>query len=51
LIAVAVVLLAGIVVVAAGWFGGNNTALYAGLLITLAGVLTGIQQLLVARRS
>ena len=34
----------GIVVLAVGYFSGYRVAFYAGLLITLAGALIGIQQ-------
>jgi hypothetical protein len=44
LIVIASVLLVGIVVLAAGHFSGNRIAFYAGVFVTLAGVLTGIQQ-------
>ena len=44
LIVIASVLLVGIVVLAAGHFSGNRIAFYAGALVTLAGVLMGIQQ-------
>jgi hypothetical protein len=41
------VLLVGIIVLAAGHFTGSRIAFYAGLLVTLAGVLTGIQRLVI----
>jgi hypothetical protein len=47
MIIIASVLLLGIVVLAAGCFTGGRIALYAGLLVTLAGVLTGVQRLVV----
>jgi protein-S-isoprenylcysteine O-methyltransferase Ste14 len=43
-IVTAVVLLLGIVVLAVGHFSCNRPAFYAGLLITVAGALVGIQQ-------
>ncbi len=51
LLITALVLLAGIVVLAVGYFSGNRVAFYAGLLITLAGVLIGIQQLVVDKHA
>ncbi len=45
------VLLVGIVVLAAGHFSGNRLAFYAGVLVTLAGVLTGIQEVVVNNHS
>jgi len=45
MISIASVLLLGIVVLAAGHFSGNRIALYAGVLVTLTGVFTGIQRL------
>lgn len=45
----ATVLLVGIVVLAAGHYQGNRIAFYAGVLVTLAGVLAGVQQLVVPR--
>jgi len=47
MISIAVVLLLGIVVLAAGFFRGNKSALYAGVLVTLTGVGMGIQRLIV----
>lgn len=44
----AVVLLLGIVILAAGHYADNRVAFYAGMLVTLAGVLTGIWQLLLS---
>lgn len=44
-VAIAVVLLVGVVVLAAGHFLGNRIAFYAGAVIILAGVLTGMQRL------
>ena len=46
MIIVASVLLLGIVVLAVGHFTGNRIAFYAGVLVTLAGVFTGIQRLM-----
>jgi len=51
LIVVACVLLLGIVVLAVGHSSGNRIAFYAGVLVTLVGVLTGIQQLVVHKHS
>ena len=50
IIAMALVCLVGIIVLSAGYFSGNRIALYAGLLITLAGVLTGIVQIVAGKR-
>jgi hypothetical protein len=47
LISIASVLLLGIVVLAAGHFSGNRITFYAGVFVTLAGVLAGIQRLIV----
>ena len=47
LITVALVLLVGIVVLAAARISGNRVAFYAGMLVILIGVLTGIQRLIV----
>ena len=47
MIGIAVVLLLGIIVLAVGFFRGNKIALYAGVLVTLTGVGTGIQRLIV----
>jgi len=41
---IASVLLLGIVVLAVGHFTGNRIAFYAGLLTTLAGVLSGVHR-------
>jgi len=49
LIVIASVMLLGIVILAAGYFTGNRIAFYAGALVTLAGVFTGIQRLVVQR--
>ena len=46
MVSTAVVLLLGIVILAAGHYSDNRVAFYAGMLATLAGVLMGIQQLL-----
>jgi hypothetical protein len=43
------VLLVGIVVLAAGLFSGDRRAFYAGLLITLSGVLDGVRRLTAPR--
>jgi hypothetical protein len=51
LIWISVVLLVGILLVAAGHFTGNRLAFYAGTLVTLAGVFTGIQRLFLHARS
>jgi uncharacterized membrane protein HdeD (DUF308 family) len=51
LIWISVVLLVGILVLAAGYFTGNRLAFYAGTLVTLAGVFTGIQRLFLRDRS
>jgi len=48
-IPIAMVLLAGVVVLAAGYIPSNRIALYAGVFITLAGVLAGIRQLCMRR--
>jgi uncharacterized membrane protein HdeD (DUF308 family) len=45
MIIIASVLLLGIVILAVGHFTGNRIALYAGVLVTLTGVFTGIQRL------
>ena len=47
MISIAVVLLLGIVVLAAGFFKGNKSALYAGVLVTLTGVGMGVHRLIV----
>ena len=47
MIIIALVLLLGIALLAIGFFSGNKIAFYVGILITLAGVLTGIQRLIV----
>jgi hypothetical protein len=47
LITVAVVLLVGVVVLAAARVSGNRVAFYAGMLVILIGVLTGIQRIIV----
>lgn len=44
-------LLVGIVVLAAGHLSGNRIAFYAGVFVTLAGVLNGIHHLVVRNRS
>jgi hypothetical protein len=46
MLVIAVVLLAGVLVLAGGYAAHNRIALYAGLMVTLAGVLTGIWRLL-----
>ena len=46
MIIIASVLLLGIVVLAVGYFKVNHITFYAGLLITLAGVLMGVQRLM-----
>jgi hypothetical protein len=46
-ITVALVLLVGVVVLAAARISGNRVAFYAGMLVILIGVLTGIQRLIV----
>ena len=51
MIIIASVLLLGIVLLATGFFSGNKIAFYVGILITLAGVLTGIQRLIVHGQS
>lgn len=43
---IATVLLLGILVLGWGYFGRSPVGFYAGLLLTLAGVFTGIQKLL-----
>jgi drug/metabolite transporter (DMT)-like permease len=48
-LAVAVILLLGIVVVAYGYGRQSDIALYAGLLITVAAVLVGIVQIVTPR--
>lgn len=45
-----VVLLLGIVILAIGHYSDNRVAFYAGMFVTLAGVLTGIQQLLLSTK-
>ena len=47
----AAMLLPGIVIVTVGYVQPSSMALHVGLLITLAGVLTGILQLLTQDRS
>jgi uncharacterized membrane protein HdeD (DUF308 family) len=47
MISIASVLLLGIVGLATGFFSGSKIAFYAGVLVTLTGVLTGIQRLVV----
>jgi len=42
-------MLLGIVILAAGYFTVNRIASYTGALVTLAGVITGIQRLVVQR--
>ena len=49
MIVIASVMLAGVVILAAGYFTGNRVALFAGGLVTLAGVFTGIQRLIIQR--
>lgn len=51
LVWISAVLLVGILALAVGHFTGNRLAFYAGLLVTLAGVFTGIQRLLLRDRS
>jgi uncharacterized membrane protein HdeD (DUF308 family) len=51
MISIASVLLVGIVVLAAGHFSGNRIAFYAGVLVTLTGVFTGIQRIIVQGES
>jgi uncharacterized membrane protein HdeD (DUF308 family) len=51
MISIASVLLVGIVVLAAGHFSGNRIAFYAGVLVTLTGVVTGIQRIIVQGES
>lgn len=46
LITIALVLLAGIVVLALGHFTGNRIEFYTGLLVILVGVLTGIVRII-----
>jgi hypothetical protein len=46
MIIIASVLLLGVVILAAGYFTGNRISFYAGVLVTLAGVLTGIQRVI-----
>jgi len=43
---VALVLLVGLCVLAFGFFEDNKVVLYAGLVVTLAGVLNGVIQIL-----
>jgi hypothetical protein len=51
MIIIASVLLLDIVVLAAGHFTGNRIAFYAGVLVTLTGIFTGIQRLIVQGES
>ncbi len=51
MISIASVLLLGIVVLAAGYFSGHRVPFYAGVLITLSGIITGIQRLIVQGES
>lgn len=44
-ILIASVLLTGIVLTAVGWSSGNRVLWYIGLMVTLVGVFTGIQRL------
>jgi hypothetical protein len=46
-VAIAVVLLLGIMVLAYGYFYGSKIGLYVGLLVTSAGVLVGVLQLVI----
>lgn len=46
-IGIASVLLLGVIALAGGYFTANRVAFYAGLLVTLAGVMLGILQLVV----
>jgi hypothetical protein len=46
-IALALVLLAGVLLTAQGWFGQNRLALGAGLQVIVAGVLGGILRVVV----
>jgi len=48
-IGMAVVLLLGVLLTAVGWFRPNQDVLGAGLLVTLAGVMTGIVGIVVRR--
>jgi len=45
---IAVVLLAGILVLGVGYGSGHRIWFYAGLLITLAGVLVGVQKIILS---
>ena len=51
MIGIASVLLLGIVLLTAGHSTGNRLELYAGAMITLAGVFTGIQRLVIQGKS
>lgn len=45
MISIASVCLVGIVLIAVGWSSGNRVLWYIGLMVTLVGVFTGIQRL------
>jgi len=49
-IGMAAVLLLGVLLMADGWFQPNQVVLEAGLLVTLAGVMTGIVGIVAPRR-
>ena len=46
-VAITVVLLLGIMVLAYGYFYGSKIGLYVGLLLTTAGVLVGVLQMVI----
>jgi hypothetical protein len=46
-VAIAAVLLLGIMVLAYGYFYGSKIGLYVGLLVTAAGVLVGVLQIII----
>ena len=48
-VAIAVVLLLGIMVLAYGYFNESKIGLYVGLLVTAAGVLVGVLQMVIRR--
>ena len=48
-VVIAVVLLLGIMVLAYGYFNESKIGLYVGLLVTAAGVLVGVLQMVIRR--
>lgn len=47
MLSIGVVMLVGIVALGAGAFSGNRVAFYTGLLVTVAGVLSGVVRLVI----